>query len=112
MAERVTRELVDDLDESPGARTVGFSIEGYGYEIDLTEEHRQELYDALEKFMAAGRRVRVPPPPSVPRRVKLDPGLQETIRGWAREHGHRVADRGRLPQAVIDAYEARETVDA
>jgi Lsr2 len=27
------------------------------------------------------------------------------IREWARQHGHKVADRGRIPASVIDAYE-------
>jgi len=27
------------------------------------------------------------------------------IRGWAGEHGHKVADRGRIPANVIQAYE-------
>ena len=27
------------------------------------------------------------------------------MREWAREHGHKVADRGRIPANVIEAYE-------
>ena len=105
MAERVT--LVDDLDGSPDAVTRTFSIGQYADEIDLTEEHWRELFDLLERYLAAGRRVSGPEPPRR-RATKMDPELVETIRVWAREHGHRVADRGRLPQAVIDAYEVRE----
>jgi len=26
------------------------------------------------------------------------------VRSWAREHGHRVSDRGRVSKAVLDAY--------
>jgi hypothetical protein len=26
------------------------------------------------------------------------------VRAWAREHGHQVSDRGRVPNAVLDAY--------
>lgn len=34
----------------------------------------------------------------------LDDGLNRTIRDWAREQGHEVADRGRLPRAIVDEY--------
>jgi hypothetical protein len=27
------------------------------------------------------------------------------VRQWAREHGHEVSDRGRIPNAVIEAYQ-------
>lgn len=27
-----------------------------------------------------------------------------SVRAWAREHGHQVSDRGRVPNAVLDAY--------
>jgi nucleoid-associated protein Lsr2 len=27
------------------------------------------------------------------------------IREWAREHGHKVSDRGRIPKSVIEAYQ-------
>jgi len=28
------------------------------------------------------------------------------IRDWAREHGHKVSDRGRIPKSVLEAYQA------
>jgi hypothetical protein len=28
------------------------------------------------------------------------------VRRWAREHGHQVSDRGRIPNAVIEAFQA------
>jgi hypothetical protein len=28
------------------------------------------------------------------------------IREWAREHGHQVSDRGRIPKSIIEAYQA------
>lgn len=30
------------------------------------------------------------------------------VRAWAREHGHTVSDRGRLPAPIIDAYLAAQ----
>lgn len=31
-------------------------------------------------------------------------GAREDIRSWARANGHEIGDRGRIPQAVVDAY--------
>lgn len=37
--------------------------------------------------------------------VQTEPSVAE-IRAWARDNGHAVGTRGRLPQAVVDAYKA------
>jgi hypothetical protein len=29
-----------------------------------------------------------------------------TIRAWARENGHEVSERGRIPKAVVQAYQS------
>lgn len=34
------------------------------------------------------------------------PASQAQVRSWARENGHTVSDRGRLPAAVLAAYQA------
>ena len=39
MAQKVTVALVDDLDGSPAAETVAFTLDGVAYEIDLNEEN-------------------------------------------------------------------------
>jgi hypothetical protein len=30
------------------------------------------------------------------------------VREWAREHGHTVSDRGRIPRHILEAFTARE----
>jgi hypothetical protein len=35
------------------------------------------------------------------------PVSNSELRSWAKEHGYAVADRGRVPRAVVDAYRAR-----
>ena len=35
-----------------------------------------------------------------------DPEQTKAIKEWARANGHQVADRGRIPQSVVQAYEA------
>jgi hypothetical protein len=58
------------------------------------------------------------PPPNDPRVFDRQPATatathtrsnrEEThaIREWARENGHQVSDRGRIPKSVIEAYQA------
>lgn len=40
------------------------------------------------------------------RRTSIDRSQVAGMRKWARAHGYKVSDRGRLPQAVQDAYNA------
>lgn len=54
----VTRtKVVDDLDGSDGAKTIRFSIARAQYEIDLTPENVDGLYEALAPFITKSRRV-------------------------------------------------------
>ena len=46
--------LEDDLDGSNASETVQFSIDGAEYEIDLNEEHANELRQALSRFATCG----------------------------------------------------------
>jgi hypothetical protein len=50
-------QLVDDLDGSVAVATVSFSLDGRGYEIDLSEGHLAEFHSALDPFVTAARRV-------------------------------------------------------
>jgi Lsr2 len=45
MAQRLV--LIDDLDESEGAETITYTVNGQDYEIDLSEENAQRFYDVL-----------------------------------------------------------------
>lgn len=99
MATEIT--LVDDLDRSirEGVEGVVFAHEGTTYSIDLGKANRDALAKALAPFIAkatvkgSGRRP-----------------LAE-IREWARKHGGEIAekaksDKGAIPRAVLDAYNA------
>jgi len=109
MAEKVV--LVDDLDGTVGAKTVHFGLDGHHYEIHLKPEHHEQLRDALGRFVAKGKKVtttgtRRAPRGSVKAAVSADKAKLAAIREWAGHHGHKVAPRGRIPQIVIDAYNA------
>ncbi len=57
MAQKVQALFTDDIDGSAAEGTVGFSLDGTDYEIDLNTQHAQQLRDALAAYVKAGRRV-------------------------------------------------------
>ena len=57
MATQTRTILTDDLDGAEGARTYAFAWADQRYEIDLTDQHRDELLRALEPYITAARKV-------------------------------------------------------
>lgn len=116
MARRIVHQLVDDLDGTVLAtgegETVLFSLDGIAYEIDLTEANAAALRDVLQPYVAAARSIssRASGSRSVgprPRRRSSDHDLG-VVRQWARDNGHQVSDRGRVPATIIEAFEAAQ----
>jgi hypothetical protein len=115
MAQKVQVLLVCDLhdDEVEGSETVAFGLDGSAYEIDVCDRHAADLRDAFAPYVGAARRAgRTPIAPAQRRGGRGGRGgagdrqrVQE-IREWARTHGHKVSERGRLSAAVIEAYDA------
>lgn len=110
MAKRTILHLIDDLDGKPAEQTVQFGWAGTSYEIDLSAKNAQALEKALAKYVAAARRVgavgKIARPSSVG--STADMGRKEyllAIRTWAAANGYE-ARRGRIPAAVVSAYEA------
>ncbi|QNA93189.1 MULTISPECIES: Lsr2 family protein [unclassified Microbacterium] len=118
MARRIVHQLVDDIDgsvlEVGEGETVHFSLNGASYEIDLNTEHAEELRNALEPYISAGRRAgsagtarssnsaRSASPRKRPAR---NPEVA-AIRAWANENGYSLSERGRIPAPVLEAYRA------
>jgi hypothetical protein len=115
MAQKVLVQLVDDLDgtSSNDIATITFGLDGVSYEIDLNEGNATNLRDHLSEFIASARRTGG--------RVKRGGGAvagspgsgrnreqTQAIREWAKKNGHEVSDRGRIPAAVIQAFEAAQ----
>ncbi|WP_166850700.1 Lsr2 family protein [Isoptericola sp. BMS4] len=100
--------LIDDIDGSDADETVTFALDGVSYEIDLTSKHAAELRDALATWIGHGRKQagRAAGARTPARRTQTDRAQLAKIREWARENGHKVSDRGRIPAAVLSAYEA------
>lgn len=113
MARRIVHQLVDDLDgtvlEVGSGETVRFSLDGVSYEVDLTEANAAALRDAFAPYIAAARSVssRGTSNRATPRRQRRS-GQRDygPVRAWAAENGYTVSERGRIPAAVLEAYEA------
>ena len=118
MAQRTVVTLVDDLDGGVAAESVSFGLDHVDYEIDLSGEHAEALREVLAPFVAAARRTggRRPARTATAARSTASSGpsagagrsrsANAEIRAWAAEHGVTLAERGRLPGRVVEAYEA------
>jgi hypothetical protein len=108
-----------------GAQTVTFGYDGYDYSLDLCQEHSDDFHNTVQGLISwssdrtrsgAGRRARrgaaaddgggangaTPAARSTADRDRL-----KSIREWARSNGYPdLGDRGRIPQAIVSAYEA------
>src|SRR3982751_3870559 len=61
MAHRTVVQLVDDIDGTQitdnQGETVTFGLDGATYEIDLTDQNAKQLREAVQVYVANGRRV-------------------------------------------------------
>ncbi|GAA3458591.1 MULTISPECIES: histone-like nucleoid-structuring protein Lsr2 [Saccharothrix] len=115
MAQKVLVQLIDDLDgtAAENGQTVSFGLDGVAYEIDLRPQNADRLRDALAGFVANARRTggrtrRTAAAGAPVRRPGSEVRNKEqtkAIREWARKNGHDLADRGRIPASVIEAFE-------
>lgn len=113
MAQKVQVLLLDDLDGAEANQTVRFGLDGASYEIDLSDSNAEALRDVLATYVAHGRKVGRASISTSPRAVaskgnrlpaRVDREQTQAIREWARKNGHPVSDRGRIPSAIIEAY--------
>ena len=108
MAQKVTVQLVDDIDGGTADETVTFAIDGAAYEIDLSSPNAAKMRDAFAQYVGAARRVgnRGSGGRSTGRASgrRRDSNVAE-IREWARNNGHKVNERGRISADIMQAYE-------
>jgi len=106
MARKTIVEIVDDIDGRPADESITFALDGFTYEIDLSTANAGRLREGLAPFVEAARKAGSAP---TARKSPGNTGDREgsaEIRGWARQQGLAVNDRGRIPADVIKAYEA------
>lgn len=109
MAQKVITQLVDDIDgkelkEGEG-ETVTFALDGAQYELDLSKKNADTFRGLFQDYIAAGRKV-TGGRGKAARKTQSGPSAAE-IRDWARSNGHEVPDRGRIPESVREAFDAR-----
>lgn len=117
MAERIIRELVDDLDGSPAEHRTELGFDGETYILDLSDPNMTELRLKLAPYLAAGQRQRRGVAPARPAARTPRAGGQhrnraeaQAIRAWAVANGFVMRDRGRIPYQVEEAYANRHVV--
>lgn len=108
MAKHLIHQITDDLDGSPDAATIQFSLDGHAYEIDLAPRSEAKFRDVLAPFIdhaksasegkaSRGRGTRTS---TVDR---ADPDRASRARQWALDNGVQLPSRGRVARAVLDA---------
>lgn len=109
-----------------GAETASFGYDGYTYSLDLCAPHAEDFHNNVQSLIGwssdrsrtgSGRRPRGSTPDGAastestgPRRSAGDRERLKSIREWARKNGHpNLSERGRIPQGILDEYEAAES---
>jgi hypothetical protein len=110
MAQKTVVTVVCDLPhdgEIEGNETVSFAFDGTSYEIDVCSAHAKELQDNFGPYAEHGRRI-IGAGSRRRGRARTGPGRERSaeIRAWARQRGHKVSERGRIPASIIQEYEA------
>jgi hypothetical protein len=113
VAQRTILELVDDLDGGQADETVTFALDGVEFEIDLNSENAARLRDTLAEYVGHARRtggrkqrgaVAAVAPAKAATSGNGKPDTQ-AVREWARSQGETVAERGRVPQALVMRFQ-------
>lgn len=111
MAKQIVHKLIDDIDGGDAEETVRFGMDGVAYEIDLSEKNASDLRNVLAPYVKAGSKVGrggVAVAGRGGRGTATVTSRRENkiIRAWAEKNGKDVADRGRIPQKIVDEYYA------
>lgn len=114
----VTRvEFTDDIDgkalDIDDLNVVGWTWLGVDYEFDTSttnldriESGRVPLSTLVARSRRVGGRKRTPGrkvPASVPA-PETPAADSKTIRSWAQRNGYQLADRGRIPAEIVEAF--------
>src|SRR5215467_6914927 len=101
MASRTTVTLEDDLGGGPAEQTVRFALGNAEYEIDLNARNADWFRSTMAPFVDHARRASRGPRPRSVHPVAVRQHSAE-IRAWAREHGIKISERGRIAATVIE----------
>jgi len=116
MATTHVKKVIDDWDGvSEAHKTVHFSYEGKHYEMDLSVDNHNMVHGKFGEFIGKAREVKTTgrgrrtTAHKVTRSATTAANKEHlnAVREWARLNGYTVADRGRVPNHVIEAYDAK-----
>lgn len=115
--QKVTVELVDDLDGGVADETVTFGLDGVEYEIDLSDENAESLRDALGGYVenarqTGGRRKASARKRATNQTLAVAEAAEVTakdIREWLAGQGREeeVSPRGRIAARYYQEYAAQ-----
>jgi len=98
--------LEDDTDGSQASETVIFGLDGFGYEIDLSEKNALALRDTLTDWISHARKIsaRGKPGSEVAKKVPFTEVDTKAVRAWADANHVKSNSRGRIPADIITQY--------
>jgi hypothetical protein len=105
VAQKTILELVDDLDGGQADESVAFALDGVEFVIDLSAANAARLRDTLAEFVGHARRTggrKSRGKAATNGAAKPD---TQAVREWARSQGETVAERGRVPQALVMRFQ-------
>jgi hypothetical protein len=113
VAQKTILELVDDLDGGQADESVAFALDGVEFVIDLSAANAERLRDVFAEYVGHARRTggrkargKAATNGSVNGNGNGN-GQPDTqaVREWARSQGETVAERGRVPQALVIRFQ-------
>lgn len=115
MAKQVITKLLDDMDGGEADETVSFAFDGSAYEIDLSAKNAARFRELMAPFQQAGNRIgRSGSPAQLTSYRKAGAGASasrtsreenQKVREWAANNGYDLAERGRIPGHIQEAYD-------
>ncbi|AWH95417.1 histone-like nucleoid-structuring protein Lsr2 [Dietzia psychralcaliphila] len=109
MAQHFQMRYIDDFDGTDlgnEANTLFFAFDGKEYSIDLSDENADTFHELMAPYIESGHRVTGKSKSARKATAKTVSGDNKAIREWARDNGHDVSHRGRIPATVMEAYAA------
>lgn len=98
--------LEDDLDGSEASETLNFGVDGTEYEIDLNDQHANELREVLRHYTDVARKTPGGRGRLAGRKSTTGGTDSKAIRMWAVENGLQVNTRGRIQADIVEKYQA------
>jgi hypothetical protein len=122
VAKNVIVEVTDDVDGSVipdgSGESIEFSVDGVDYAIDLKDKNAEKFRKTLGYYIdhaakIGGRKrgshtatVRAAAAAAARKSTKRPAEQMRAIREWANANGYEVSSRGRVPTAIIEAFDA------